>query len=292
MKDIKDKALCARSTFIDIGYAPIGQNNVMNAFGRIADLKLDTKGTVVVVSITGNSLVRDKYGGVSFREQHHHNGTKVCSVSDFKDLVNLQLDLVGRLANIGFKVISLSPFPRYFAPCCVDNDHFDAGFSPVTLNELIRDGGTFMSRRTNTMWTDSPRSVVGVHPERFFSDRVYVAESVIWRDHVHMKNNLRVQMVQGLVDLSNKLVTGLPVTDWYDPTLIPDGIGFNEWLPAYREHNLDKLPAIVCAGAKPACVSFRPEVSRRVDYPNHQRRAHSGRGRGNRGNRHKKAKRN
>ena len=292
MQDIKDKALCAQSTFVDIGPGPIGRNSVMNAFSRVAGLKLDTKGTVVVVSITGNSLVRDMYGGVSFHDQHHHNGTKVCSVSDFQDLVDLQLDLVGRLATIGFKVISLSPFPRYFAPCCVDKDHFDAGFSPVALNELIRDGGTFMSRRTNTAWTDSPRSVVGVHPERFFSDRVYVAGSVIWRDQVHIKNNLRVHMVRGLVDLSNKLVTGLPVTDWYDPTPIPDGIGFCDWLLAYREHNLDKLPAIVCAGAKPACDSWGPEVSRRGDYPNYPRHVQAGRGKGNRGNRHKKIKRN
>ena len=99
-------------------------------------------------------------------------------------------------------------------------------------------------------------------------------------------------MVRGLVDLSNKLVTGLPVTDWYDPTSIPDGIGFSDWLLAYREHNLDKLPAIVCAGAKPACDSWGPEVSRRGDYPNHPRHVQAGRGKGNRGNRHKKAKRN
>ena len=284
MGDIKDLSPSVRCFFVDIGVAPIGINNIKNALSKIVGLGVDTEKTVIYVSIMGNSLIRDRCGGVNFHDFHHHNGAAQCSVSDAAELITLQIDLVGRLIGLGFRVVSMAPFPRYFGPCCNDVNHFDAGFRPVELNELIRDGGTFLSRRINTEWNVVPRRVVGVHPERFFSDSIYVAGAVIWRDHVHLKNQLRVRMVRALVDLANKLVAGLPVTDWYDPTPIPEGISFGDWLGPYRDHNNGKLPKIDCAGSVPACVPSRGQVSRRGN-------PHGHRGRGGRGKPHfKKAK--
>ena len=144
MGDVKDITQSARCFFIDIGLAPIGKNNIQNATSRISGLGVDTEHSVVVVSITGNSFLRDRCGGVNFRDSHHHNGTEQCSVSDAAELIALQIDMVGRLVALGFKVINMAPFPRYFGPCCDDKDHFGAGFCPVVLNELIRDGGTYM----------------------------------------------------------------------------------------------------------------------------------------------------
>ena len=292
MGDIKDLAQSVRCFFVDIGVAPVGTNNVKNAISRIESLGVDTEHTVVYVSITGNSLVRDKCGGVNFQDFHHHNGAVQCSVSDVAELITLQIDMVGRLIDLGYKVVSMAPLPRYFGPCCTDMNHFGADFCPVALNELIRDGGTYLSRRVNTMWSETPRRVVGVHPERFFSDSVYVAGAVIWRDHVHLKNQSRVKMVRALLVLANRLVTGSPVTDWYDHTSIPDDISFGEWLGHYREHNAGKLPAIVCAGAVPACGPSGGQTSRRGSFPKHRHHAPRGRGRGGRGNYSKKAKQN
>ena len=89
-------------------------------------------------------------------------------------------------------------------------------------------------------------------------------------------------MVRALIALSNRLVAGLPVANWFDQTLIPDGIGFDDWLVRYREHNEGKLPAIDCAGAGPACVSSRGQASRRDGTQGHRSQAQRGRGRGGR----------
>ena len=166
-------------------------------------------------------------------------------------MICIQEGVVRELVGLGFKVIVLSPLTRHFAPCCTGGGHFDDGFDPVALNELIRDGGTFLCRKLNSFWDESPRRVVAVHPERIFPETVYVAGSVICNDHVHLKDQTRFKLTQALVDLAIELVANSSVVDWFDGRAIPEGLGLEEWIVRYRNQSGAALPKIDVSGARP-----------------------------------------
>ena len=182
-------------------------------------------------------------------------------------MILLQETIVEELVKKKYNVIVLAPWPRHFAPCCDDKDHFAEGFNPVEMNELIRDGGTFLCRRLNTIWKETTRRVVAVHPERIYSDKVYRAGSVIFDDHVHIRNDLRFTLTTALVDLAIALVINQSVDDWFDGEANPEGLGLGDWLELYRSQNAAELPVIDITGAKPSAGLRPAKAGHRGNHP-------------------------
>ena len=226
------------------GKMPLSESTMIRVEQEVEDLQLPKDNTVVCLLAMGNDLIRSRYGEVSYSGGHHLERSDIASHEQVDYSVRIHEKIGSKLSSLGYKVVIMGPFPRYFARCCDNPQHFSANFDPLVLNEMIRDVNTFLCRTVNCAGQGEARSVVAVHAERIFSDQIWRTDFAVDRDMVHLKTGAHTHLGRSIEMLAKELLSEKNVDHWFDQNQIHDGADFGNWLSGYRNLNEGKLPTV------------------------------------------------